>query len=173
MKREDKNILIEKVTEEINKYDHFYLTDIAGLNAQDSTELRGECFEKGVKLMVVKNTLLKRALDNAEGDFEELYPVLKDNTAIMFADVANAPGKVIKEFLSNKHEKPILKAAYAAEGIFVGEENLEMLASLKSHDELIGDIVVLLQSPMKTVISQLQSGGQKITGVLKTLAEKE
>ncbi len=172
MKREDKNILIEKVTEEINKYDHFYLTDIAGLNAQDSTELRGKCFEKGVKLMVVKNTLLKRALDNAEGDFEELYPVLKNNTAVMFADVANAPGKVIKDFL-DKHEKPILKAAYAAESIFIGEENLDMLATMKSRDELIGDIVVLLQSPMKTVISQLQSGGQKITGVLKTLAEKE
>jgi len=172
MRREDKNILIEQITEDINKYDHFYLTDIAGLNASDSTELRGKCYEQGIKLMVVKNTLMKLALDKAEGDFEELYPVLKNNTAVMFADTANAPGKVIKGFL-DKHEKPILKAAYAADSIFVGEENLDMLASMKSRDELIGDIVILLQSPMKTVISQLQSGGQIISGVLKALEEKE
>ncbi|MEA1872872.1 MAG: 50S ribosomal protein L10 [Bacteroidota bacterium] len=172
MKREDKNILIEQISEEINKYDHFYLADIAGLNASDSTELRGKCYEQGIKLMVVKNTLMKLALDKADGEFEELYSVLKDNTAVMFADTANAPGKVIKGFL-DKHEKPMLKAAFAADSIFVGEENLDMLASMKSHDELIGDIVILLQSPMKTVISQLQSGGQTISGVLKALEEKE
>jgi large subunit ribosomal protein L10 len=172
MKREDKNALVEHLTEEINKYDHFYLTDIAGLDAQTTSDLRGKCFEKGIKLTVVKNTLFELALDKAEGEFDELKSVLKNNTAVMFADTANAPGKVIKEF-RNDHEKPILKGAYAAESIFIGEENLEMLANMKSREELIGDIVVLLQSPMKTVISQLQSGGQTITGVLKTLAEKE
>lgn len=172
MKREDKNTLIEHLSEEIKKYDHFYVTDIEGLNAEDTTDLRGKCFEKGIKLTVVKNTLFKLALEQSEGEFQEIYPVLKGNSAIMFSDTANAPGKVIKEF-RDKHEKPMLKAAYAAESIFVGDENLEMLATMKSREELIGDIVLLLQSPMKTVISQLQSGGQKITGVLKTLAEKE
>lgn len=172
MNREDKNALVQQLTEEINKYDHFYLTDIEGLNAESSTDLRGKCYEKGIKLTVVKNTLFKLALEKAEGNFEEIYPVLKNNTAVMFADVANAPGKVIKDF-RDKSEKPLLKAAYAAESIFIGDENLEMLASMKSREELIGDVVLLLQSPMKTVISQLQSGGQKITGVLKTLAEKE
>ena len=131
-----------------------------------------DVMKKGIKLTVVKNTLFKLALDKAEGDFEEIYPVLKENTAVMFADVANAPGKVIKDF-RDKHDKPLLKAAYAAESIFIGDETLDMLASMKSREELIGDVVLLLQSPMKTVISQLQSGGQKITGVLKTLAEKE
>ena len=172
MNREDKNALIEQLTEEINKYDHFYLADIAGMDAQSTSDLRGKCFEKGIKLRVVKNTLFELALDRAEGEFDELKQVLKNNTAVLFADTANAPGKVIKEFRKD-NEKPILKGAFAAESIFIGEENLEMLANMKSREELIGDIVLLLQSPMKTVISQLQSGGQKITGVLKTLAEKE
>jgi large subunit ribosomal protein L10 len=172
MRREEKNALIEHLTEEINKYEHFYLADIAGLNAQDTTDLRRTCVEKGIKLTVVKNTLFKLALEKAEGSFEDLYPVLKENTAIMFAEVANAPGKVIRDF-KKKHEKPILKAAYAAESVFVGEDNLNLLADMKSRDELIGDVVLLLQSPMKTVISQLQSGGQKIAGIVKTLAEKE
>lgn len=172
MKREVKDALIQKITEEVNSYDNLYLADIAGLDAEDTTNLRRKCFEKEVKLTVVKNTLLKRALDAAEGDYHDLYDLLKENTSVMFANTANAPGKIIKEFRKEK-EKPILKGAYAAESFYIGDETLEALASLKSKEELLGDIVMLLQSPMKTLVSQLQSGGQTLAGVVKTLSEKE
>ncbi len=172
MKREDKNKQIDLLAEEVNKFDHFYLTDIKGLSAEESTDLRQKCYEKEVKLTMVKNTLFKRALDKADGEFEDLYQVLKQNTSVMFANTANAPGRVIKDFLKD-HDKPLLKGAFAAEGIYVGEDQLETLASLKSKEELLGDIVHLLQSPAQTVVSQLQSGGQTIAGLTKALAEKE
>jgi large subunit ribosomal protein L10 len=170
--REDKNKQIDILTEEINRFDHFYLTDTKGLDAEETTDLRKQCHEKEVKLTMVKNTLFKRALDKADGNFDELYDLLKENTTVMFTNTANAPGKIIKAFVKN-HEKPRLKGAYATEYIFIGEDQLDVLAGLKSKEELIGDIILLLQSPSKTLVAQLQSAGQTIAGLTKALAEKE
>jgi len=121
---------------------------------------------------VVKNTLLKKALENSEKNASELYSVLEDNTSIMFSEVGNSPAKLIKEF-RRKNKKPILKAAFVEEACYIGDEQLDYLTNVKSRDELIADIVALLQSPIKNVVSQLQSGGQTLTGVLKTLSDKE
>ncbi len=172
MTREEKNAIIDSLTEQINSRGHIYLTDISTMNAADTSALRRKCFEKGIKLIVVKNTLLKKALEKAEKDYSGLYEVLKNPTSIMLTDVANLPAKLIKEF-RKEHEKPVLKAAYVEESVYIGDEQLEMLASLKSKEELIGDIITLLQSPMRNVMSALQSGNNILTGVLKTLAEKE
>lgn len=172
MKREDKNIIIDNLTKQINDSNHFYLTDISELNASDTSDLRRKCFEQDVKLIVVKNTLLKRALENSEGDFDELYTVLEDSTSIMLSDTGNLPAKLIKEFRKN-HEKPVLKAAFVEESIYVGEQYLETLSEIKSKDELIGDLLLLLHSPMRNVLSALQSGSNELTGILKRLAEKE
>ena len=172
MKRSEKIEIIDNLTEQINSYNHFYLADIADLNAQDSSSLRRLCFTKDVKLVVVKNTLLRKALENSEKNTEELYDSLKGNTSVMFCEVGNVPAKLIKEF-SKKRKKPVLKAAYVEESVYVGENQLEVLSTLKSKDELLGDLIGLLQSPMKTVIGQLQSGGNTIHGILQTLSEKE
>jgi large subunit ribosomal protein L10 len=172
MKRSEKIEIINNLTEQINSCNHFYLADIADLNAQDSSSLRRLCFTKDVKLVVVKNTLLRKALENSEKNTEELYDSLKGNTSVMFCEIGNVPAKLIKEF-SKKRKKPVLKAAYVEESVYVGENKLDVLSTLKSKDELLGDLVALLQSPMKTVIGQLQSGGNKIHGILQTLSEKE
>lgn len=172
MKRSEKLEIIDNLTEQINSYNHFYLADIADLNAEDSSNLRRLCFTKEVKLVVVKNTLLRKALENSEKNTEELYDTLKGNTSVMFCEVGNTPARLIKEF-SKEHKKPLLKAAYVEESIYVGENQLEALTSIKSKDELLGDLIALLQSPMKTVVGQLQSGGSKIQGILQTLSEKE
>jgi large subunit ribosomal protein L10 len=172
MKRSEKIEIINNLTEQINSCNHFYLADIADLNAQDSSSLRRLCFTKDVKLVVVKNTLLRKALENSEKNTEELYDSLKGNTSVMFCEIGNVPAKLIKEF-SKKRKKPVLKAAYVEESVYVGENQLDVLSTLKSKDELLGDLVALLQSPMKTVIGQLQSGGNKIHGILQTLSEKE
>ncbi|UCG27471.1 MAG: 50S ribosomal protein L10 [Bacteroidales bacterium] len=170
MKREDKNIIIDDLTKQINNSNHFYLTDISELNATDTSNLRRKCFEKDIKLIVVKNTLLKRALENSEGEFGDLYPVLKNSTSIMFSDTGNLPAKLIKEFRKD-HDKPLLKAAFVEESIYIGEQYLDTLSEIKSKNQLIGELILLLQSPMKNVLSALQSGGNNLTGVLKTLAE--
>ncbi|MEA3448250.1 MAG: 50S ribosomal protein L10 [Bacteroidota bacterium] len=170
--REDKNKQIDILADEINRFDHFYLTNTQGLDAEETTDLRKQCYEKEVKLTMVKNTLFKRALDKADGDFEELYDLLKSNITVMFSNTANAPGKVIKTFIKN-HDKPSLKGAYAAENFYLGEDQLEALAGLKSKEEILGDIVLLLQSPAKNVVSQLQSAGQIIAGLTKALADRE
>jgi large subunit ribosomal protein L10 len=172
MKRSEKLAIIDNLTEQINSYNHFYLADIADLNAEDSSSLRRLCFNKNVKLVVVKNTLLRKALENSEKNTEELYDSLKGNTSVMFSEVGNVPAKLIKEF-NKDHKKPLLKAAYVEESVYLGENQLEVLTSIKSKEELLGDLVTLLQSPMKTVIGQLQSGGNKIHGILQTLSEKE
>ncbi|WP_321287391.1 50S ribosomal protein L10 [uncultured Sunxiuqinia sp.] len=172
MKRSEKLTIIDNLTEQINSYNHFYLADIADLNAEDSSSLRRLCFTKDVKLVVVKNTLLRKALENSEKNTDELFDTLKGSTSIMFCEVGNTPAKLIKEF-SKVHKKPLLKAAYVEESVYVGENQLEALSTIKSKDELLGDLVALLQSPMKTVIGQLQSGGSKIHGILQTLSEKE
>ena len=172
MKRSEKLEIIDNLTKQINSYNHFYLADIADLNAEDSSSLRRLCFTKDVKLVVVKNTLLRKALENSEKNTEELYDSLKGNTSVLFSEVGNTPAKLIKEF-TQKHKKPLLKAAYVEESVYVGENQLEALSTIKSKDELLGDLIGLLQSPMKTVIGQLQSGGNKIHGILQTLSEKE
>jgi large subunit ribosomal protein L10 len=172
MRREEKNAIIDSLAERFKKYSHFYLTDTAQLNAADTSDLRRKCFENDIKLIVVKNTLLKRALEQSTGNFEELYPVLKGTTSIMFSQSGNTPAKLIKEF-RRRHDKPVLKGAYVQESIYVGDNMLDALISVKTKHELIGDIIMLLQSPAKNVIGALQSGGNKIHGVLETLSKRE
>jgi large subunit ribosomal protein L10 len=172
MRREEKNIIIDSLTQKLKEYDHFYLTDTAQLNAADTSDLRRKCFENNIKLVVVKNTLLKRALEQTEGNFDELFPVLKGTTSIMFSQAGNVPAKLIKEF-RRAHDKPVLKGAYVQESIYVGDNMLDALVSVKTKNELIGDIIMLLQSPAKNVISALQSGGNKLHGVLETLSKRE
>jgi len=172
MRREEKNAIIDSLAEKLKEYSHFYLTDTAQLNAADTSALRRKCFENDIKLIVVKNTLLRKALEMSEGNFEELYPILKGTTSIMFTKTGNAPAKLIKEF-RKAHDKPVLKGAYVQESVFVGENMLDTLVSVKTREELIGDIILLLQSPAKNVVSALQLGGNKLHGVLETLSKKE
>lgn len=172
MRQEEKNAIINSLADRLKEYSHFYLTDTAQLNAADTSALRRKCFENDIKLVVVKNTLLKRALKQTDVNFEELFPVLKGTTSVMFANTGNSPAKLIKEF-RKKHDKPVLKGAYVQESIYIGDNMLETLVTLKSKNELIGDVILLLQSPAKNVVSALQSGGNKIHGVLETLQKKE
>ena len=171
MKKEDKQQIIEQIAANLQEYENFYLTDIATLNAAKTSNLRRECSKQDIKLMVVKNTLLQKAFESLEENYEELYPILKGNTAIMFSNVANAPAKLIDKYKADK--VPSLKGAYVQESFFVGAETLKDLVSIKSKTELIGDVIGLLQSPAKNVISALQSGGSLLHGVLQTLSEKE
>lgn len=171
MRKEDKVIAIEQISAKLNEYAHFYLVDIAGLNAEQTSDLRRKCFGAEIKMVVVKNTLFEKALEKSETEFSDLYPALVGNTAVMFCNTANAPAKLIKEF-AGKNELIKLKAAYAEEGIFVGPQHLADLCAIKSKNELIAEVVALLQSPAKNVVSALQSGGQTIHGVLKTLGER-
>ncbi len=173
MTRDEKNQLIDNLAEQLKASNHFYLTDIEALNAEQSSSLRRKCFEKDIKLIVVKNKLFRKALEKIEGDYEELYPVLKNNTSVMFSEVGNVPAKLIKEFRKEWDDKPFLKGAYVEESVYIGDDQLNALASIKSKEELIGDIVSLLQSPAKNVISALQSGGSTLAGIIKTLQEKE
>ena len=172
MKRSEKNEIIGSLTEQINLSTHFYLTDIESLNAADTSSLRRLCYKQDVKLVVVKNTLLRKAMEASNKDAEELYGVLKGNTSVMFCENANVPAKLIKDF-KKKHKKPILKGAYVQESVYVGENQLDVLVSIKSKNELLGEVIGLLQSPMKNVLGALQSGGNTIHGVLKTLGERE
>lgn len=172
MRKEDKGLIIEQLGEMLKQYPHFYIVDVEGMNASQTSALRRQCFKNNLKMVVVKNTLLQKALDASEIDFEALNPVLVGTTAVLFTEVANAPAKMIKELKSKKVEKPALKAAYAEEGIYVGAEQLDALCSIKSKNEVIADIVALLQSPAKNVLSALQSGQNTIHGVLKTLGER-
>jgi large subunit ribosomal protein L10 len=171
MNKQEKNELIEILDGMLNDNNNFYLADISGLSAEENSALRRLCFKRNISLQVVKNTLLKKAFEKNTSDFSELYDVLVGNTSIMQAEAANGPAKVIKEFRI-KNEKPILKAAYLEESLYIGDENLALLSDLKSKDELIGDIITLLQSPAKNVILALQSGGNKLSGIVKTLKEK-
>ena len=167
MKKEVKNTIIAELGELIKQYPHFYIVDVTGLNAEQTVNLRRKAFQQNIKTVVVKNKLLIKALDAAEQDFSELYGSLKGNTALMFCETANVPGKLLKEY---KDVNPSLKAAYAEESIFVGAERLAELAALKSKNELIAEVVALLQSPAKNVVSALQSGAGTIHGLLTTLA---
>ncbi len=171
MRKEEKNQLIDSLKKQLTNNEYFYITDISGLNSEDTTALRRLCFKKEIKLTVVKNTLLKKAMEKVEKDFEPLYETLLGSTSIMFAKTGNAPAKLIKEF-RKKLNRPILKGAYIEEMTYLGDNQLDFLINIKSKNELIGDIIGLLQSPVKNVISALQSGGNNISGILKTLSEK-
>ena len=172
MTKEEKALVIENIAAQLGEYPHFYITDIEALNAQQTAELRRKCFESDFKLVVVKNTLLVKALEAVDKADEGLMGVLKGSTAIMFTQTAKAPAVLIREFRKSC-DKPILKAASVQDCVYVGDENLEALCNIKSREELIGDIVMLLQSPAKNVISALQSNaGQKIAGLVKSLEER-
>ncbi|MGM9699356.1 MAG: 50S ribosomal protein L10 [Prevotella sp.] len=170
MKKEVKDTIIVDLGKKLNEYPHFYLVDLTGLNAEKTSELRRKCFKSEIKMIVVKNTLLHKAFEASEIDYSPLYDSLKGSTAVMFTTTANVPAKLLKDY--TKEGVPALKAAYAEESFFVGADRLEELASLKSKNELIADVVALLQSPAKNVVSALQSGANTIHGVLKTLGER-
>ena len=171
MTREEKSKVIEILTVQLSENPIIYLADISGLDARSTSNLRRACFKAGVKLAVVKNTLLSKAMEGSDKEFGELTDVLTGNTSLMFSETGNAPAKVIKEF-RKKSDKPLLKGAFIEEAIYVGDDQLDNLVSIKSREELIGDIIGLLQSPAKNVISGLKSGGGKLAGILKTLSEK-
>lgn len=172
MTREEKSHVIETLTAQLSDNNNIYLADISGLDAGNTTNLRRACFKAGVQLAVVKNTLLKKAMESSDKNFGELTEILKGNTSLMFSETGNAPAKVIKEF-RRKSDKPLLKGAYIQESIYVGDNQLDSLVELKSKDELVGEIIGLLQSPAKNVISALKSGGNTIAGLVKTLSERE
>ena len=172
MRREEKDVIIDNLAGRLNDTKHFYLTDISSLNAEETSNLRRICFEKEVSLLVVKNTLLRKAMEKSDGDFDDFYDILKDSTSIMFCETGNIPAKLIKEFRKTM-EKPILKAAYVEESIYIGDDQLDTLAKIKSKIELLGDLLALLQSPATNLVSALASSGSKMAGALKTLSEKE
>lgn len=172
MKREDKDKIISNLTETINHSKHFYLTDTSELNAEITSQLRRKCFEQEIKLIVVKNTLLRKALEKCSENFEELYGVLKNSTSIMFSEKGNVPARLIKEFRKTL-DRPLLKAAYVEESFYIGDDQLDALASIKTKEEVIGDVILLLQAPTRNLLSALQSGKQKLAGIVKTLSEKK
>ena len=171
MTREEKSQVIEALTTQLTDGSIIYLADISGLNALDTSNLRRACFKANIKLSVVKNSLLEKAMEKSDKDFGNLPTALKGNTSLMLAETGNAPAKLIKEF-RKKSNKPLLKGAYIEESVYIGDDQLDTLVNIKSKEELIGDIITLLQSPAKNVVSALQSGGNKLSGILKTLSEK-
>jgi len=172
MTREEKSQVIEQLKSELADVKTLYLADIAGLDAATTSALRRACFKAGIRLAVVKNTLLEKAMEASDRDFGELTQVLKGNTSMMFSEAGNAPAKLIKDF-RKKSDKPILKGAFIEESVYIGDDQIDALVAIKSKEELIGDIIALLQSPAKNVISGLQSGGGKLAGILQTLSERE
>lgn len=173
MKKEDKAKVIAQIVETIKAYNGFYLVTTTGLNAERTSDLRRACFKDDIKLLVVKNTLLKKALEQIDGDFSELYPALKESTSLMCTNVGNAPAKLLKDFVKKGDTLPALKAAYVEGTVYFGADQLDALAAIKSKNELIADVVALLQSPAKNVVSALQSGAGKLHGILETLSNKE
>lgn len=171
MTKEEKNIQIDNLTEVLKGTDILYIADIAGLNAVQTSNLRRLCHKSNIKLNVVKNTLLRKAMERSGKGFDELFPVLKGNTSILVSETGNAPAKLIKEF-RKKSKTPLLKGAFIQESVYIGDEQLDTLISLKSKEELIGDVIALLQSPAKNVISALQSGKNTIGGLIKALEER-
>lgn len=173
MTREEKKQAIDKLSVLLAESKNVYLADISGMDADQTSKLRRLCFSKGVALQLVKNTLLRKAMESCDKDYDELYDVLKGNTSMMLSDTANAPAKAITEFLKkNKNtDKPLFKGAFVEESVYSADQ-LAILEQLKSKEELIGDIITLLQSPAKNVISGLQSGGNTLAGLMKTLEER-
>ncbi|WP_289644852.1 50S ribosomal protein L10 [Maribacter aestuarii] len=171
MTREEKATVIQDLTTQLADSPIIYLADISGLDAGTTSDLRRACFKANIKLAVVKNTLLAKAMEASEKEFGQLPETLKGNTSLMLSEVGNAPAKLIKNF-RKKSNKPLLKGAFVEEAIYIGDENLDALVSIKSKEEMIGEIIGLLQSPAKNVISGLKSGGGKLAGILKTLSER-
>lgn len=171
MKKEDKSLLVNELAGTIQEFSHFYVADASGLDAGATSNLRRRCFKSDIKMVVVKNTLFQKALEQVGNDFSELFGTLKGSSTVFFCNTGNAPARLIKE-VSKVTKKPLLKSAYVQESIFVGANQLDALCNIKSKEEVIGDVIALLQSPAKNVISALQSGGNTIHGVLQTLSEK-
>jgi large subunit ribosomal protein L10 len=171
MKKVEKTQLIDSLAEKLNNVSSFYLTDISNLNVETSNKLRRLCFKRNIELSMIKNTLLKKAMEKTGKDYETLYDVLKGSTSIMFAEVANDPAKLIQEFRRTS-PKPILKGAYVQESVYLGDDQLNALINIKSKNELVGDVIWMLQSPVRNVISALQSGGNIISGIVKTMSDK-
>jgi large subunit ribosomal protein L10 len=171
MTKEEKFKVVDDLTAQLAENNVIYLADISGLDALTTSNLRRSAFKANVKLTVVKNTLLAKAMEKSDKDFGELPETLKGNTSVMYAEAGNAPAKLIKEF-RKKSEKPVLKGAFVESAVYVGDDQLDALVNIKSREELIGDIIGLLQSPAKNVVSALQSGGQTLSGIVKTLSEK-
>jgi len=171
MTREEKLNVIEDLTAQLGENSTIYLADISGMDAVTTSNLRRACFKANIKLAVVKNTLLEKAMEASEKDFGELSGVLKGNTSVMYSETGNGPAKLIKDF-RKKSNKPLLKGAFVEEAVYIGDDQLDSLVNIKSKEEVIGDIIGLLQSPAKNVISGLKSGGGKIAGILKTLSER-
>ena len=172
MRKEDKSTIIEQIAATVKEYGHFYLVDTTAMNAADTSALRRECFKADIKLMVVKNTLLHKAMEQLDTDYSGLYPALKGSTSLMLCNTGNAPAKLLKDFKTKDDVLPALKGAFVEECVYLGAEQIDVLASIKSKNELIADVVALLQSPAKNVISALQSGGNKLHGILETLSNK-
>ena len=171
MKKEEKHEVVLALTETIAEYGNFYITDTANLSVAKVNDIRRKCFENGIKMQVAKNKLIRKAMEASAGDFSEMFEVLKGSSSILFSKSANAPAKLIKQ-LRRTGDKPVLKAAYIDSSIFIGDNQLDALINLKSKEELVADIIALLQSPAKNVISGLQSGGNKLAGIVKTLQER-
>lgn len=172
MTKEEKKVAIEELKDALGGIKNLYLADIAGLNATQTSNLRKACFNENIRLQVVKNTLLAKAMEASDHDFSELKNILQGNTSLMFSETGNAPAKVIKNF-RKKSDKPILKGAFIEEAIYLGDDQLDKLVAIKSKDELIGEIITLLKSPTKKIITSLQSGGGKLSGILKSLSERQ
>ncbi|MBU2950159.1 50S ribosomal protein L10 [Tamlana agarivorans] len=172
MTREEKSLVIEELTADLANNANIYLADISGLNADTTSNLRRAAFKANVQMAVVKNTLLAKAMEASDRDFGDLPSVLKGNTSVMYSETGNVPAKLIKNF-RKKSEKPLLKGAFIEEAVYIGDEQLDLLVDIKSKEELLGEIVGLLQSPAKNVVSALKSGGSTIAGLIKTLSEKE
>lgn len=171
MRKEEKHDVVLALTETIAEYGNFYITDTANLSVAKVNDIRRKCFDNGIKMQVAKNTLIRKAMEASEGDYSEIFDVLKGSSSILFSKTANAPAKLIKQ-LRKTGDKPVLKAAYIDSSVFIGDNQLDALVNLKSKEQLVADIIALLQSPAKNVISGLQSGGNKLAGIVKTLQER-
>jgi large subunit ribosomal protein L10 len=171
MRKEEKHEIVNALKEQMIEYGNFYITDTSDLTVAKVNAIRRKCFDNDIKIQVVKNTLIKKAVEAIEGDFSPIYPILKGSSSVLFSKTANAPAKLIKA-LRKEGDKPILKAAYIDASFFVGDSQLDALVNLKSKEELIGDIIALLQSPTKNVLSGLQSSKNKLAGIVKTLQER-
>ena len=173
MNKQEKNQMIDSLSTMLKENPHFYLTDTSGLTVEKTNKLRRLCFDKNIKMVVVKNTLLSQAMEKTSSNYEPLHDTLKGSTSIMFCSVANDPAKLIKDFRKEGNEKPVLKAAYVEESVYIGHNQLDALANIKSKNEMIGEVIALLQSPAKNVISGLLSGKNKIAGIVKTLESRQ
>lgn len=172
MNREQKQQQIEELKEKISSSSFIYFTDASSMSVEQINNFRRKCFEKEVNYKVYKNTLIKKAMDELENDYSNVYELLHGTTSLMFSTVGNLPAKILKEFRGSDAAKPVLKGAYIDSDVFIGDNQLDTLSKLKSKEDLIGEVITLLQSPAKNVISALQSGGQTIAGVVKTLSER-